>query len=42
MAQCVRILKEAGYDKYVSVEFEGMEENIPALKAAFNYLKTNC
>ena len=42
VAQCIRILKDAGYDKYVSVEFEGMEENIPALKSAFNYLKTNC
>ena len=29
--QCLRILKKAGYDGYVSIEFEGMEENIEAL-----------
>ncbi|MBR2461199.1 MAG: sugar phosphate isomerase/epimerase [Clostridia bacterium] len=42
VAQCVKILAAAGYDKYVSVEFEGMEDNIAALKAGFNYLKNNC
>ena len=36
---CIRILKKAGYDGYVALEFEGMEENIPAIKAGYNYLK---
>lgn len=37
--QCVKILKKSGYDGWVSVEFEGMEENIPAIKSGFNFLK---
>lgn len=36
---CIRILKKAGYDGVLIVEFEGMEENIPALKAGYNFLK---
>ena len=36
---CIRILKKAGYDGTVCLEFEGMEENIPALKAGYNFLK---
>lgn len=36
---CIRILKKAGYDGAVIVEFEGMEDNIPALKAGYNFLK---
>ena len=31
--------KRAGYDGYVSLEFEGMEKNIPALAAGLAYLK---
>ena len=38
---CVKILKKAGYDGWLSIEFEGMEENLPALKAGLEYLK-NC
>lgn len=38
--QCVNILKRAGYDKYLSIEFEGAEDNIPAIKAGFEYLKS--
>lgn len=41
VAQCIRILKNAGYDAYVSLEFEGMEDNIPALKAGYNYLRNS-
>lgn len=37
---CVSVLKNAGYDKWLSIEFEGMEENLPALKAGLEYLKT--
>ena len=39
VANCIRILKKAGYDGYVSLEFEGMEENLPAVRAGYNYLK---
>ena len=35
----IKALKRAGYDGYVSLEFEGMEENIPALEAGLAYLK---
>jgi sugar phosphate isomerase/epimerase len=30
--QCLRILKGAGYDGFISIEFEGMEDNIQALR----------
>ena len=36
---CIDCLKEAGYDGYVSVEFEGKEDNISALQAAISYLR---
>ncbi|MBQ2756692.1 MAG: sugar phosphate isomerase/epimerase [Oscillospiraceae bacterium] len=39
VAQCINILKNAGYDGNLTVEFEGMEENTDALKAAYNYMK---
>ena len=39
VANCIRILKKAGYDGYVALEFEGMEENLPAVRAGYNYLK---
>ena len=35
---CISALKRAGYDSWISVEFEGMEENIPALKAGIEFL----
>jgi sugar phosphate isomerase/epimerase len=38
--QCVKILKKAGYDGYLSLEFEGWEENIPALESGFAFLKS--
>ncbi len=37
---CLNVLKEAGYDGYVSVEFEGKEDNLSALQAAISYLKS--
>lgn len=37
---CVNVLKNAGYDGWLSLEFEGMEENLPALKASLEYLKS--
>lgn len=36
---CIEILRSAGYDGYLSYEFEGMEENIPALEAGIAALK---
>ena len=39
VATAIKALKRAGYDGYVSLEFEGMEENIPALVAGLAYLK---
>lgn len=36
---CLRILQNAGYDGYLSVEFEGAEEVLPALQAAEEYLR---
>lgn len=29
---CIKILKDAGYDGYLSIEFEGMEDNLVALE----------
>ncbi len=39
VATAIKALKRAGYDGYVSLEFEGMEENIPALQAGLSFLK---
>jgi sugar phosphate isomerase/epimerase len=37
--QCLKALKRAGYDGYVSIEFEGMEEPIEALTIGLSNLK---
>lgn len=39
--QCIRILKGAGYEGWLSLEFEGMEDCIPAIETGFRYLKKN-
>ena len=36
--QCLRILKNSGYDGYVSIEFEGIEDNISALQTGLENL----
>ncbi len=36
---CMRILKEQGYSGTLSLEFEGMEDNLAALKAGYAYLR---
>ncbi len=36
---CVKALKESGYDGWLSLEFEGAEENLPALTAGLSYLR---
>ncbi len=37
--QCLKTIKNSGYDGYVSIEFEGMEDNIPALEIGLANLK---
>ncbi len=37
--QCLKILNRSGYDGYVSIEFEGIEDNIPALETGLENLK---
>ncbi len=39
VAQCVSILKKAGYNGLLSLEFEGMEDTLPAIEAGYAYLK---
>ena len=36
---CINALTRVGYDGYVSLEFEGLEECLPAVQAGYNYLK---
>ncbi len=37
--QCLKTIKRSGYDGYVSIEFEGIEDNIPALETGLENLK---
>lgn len=37
--QCVRILKTAGYNGYLTLEFEGIERNYDAVKLGGSYIK---
>jgi sugar phosphate isomerase/epimerase len=39
IAQCVNIIREAGYDGYVSMEFEGWEDPLKALESGYAYLR---
>lgn len=39
IGECIALLKAAGYAGYISYEFEGLEDNLPALEAALAYLK---
>lgn len=36
---CINALRNAGYDGWLSLEFEGMEENLIAIKAGGEYLR---
>lgn len=36
---CVKALRDGGYDGWLSIEFEGMEENLPALSSGLTYLR---
>jgi sugar phosphate isomerase/epimerase len=37
--QCLSILKKNGYDGYISIEFEGIEENMMAIETGLNNLE---
>lgn len=37
--QCIRILKAADYDGWLSLEFEGMEDCITAIEVGYRYLR---
>ena len=37
--QCLKIIGSSGYDGYVSIEFEGIEDNIPAIETGLENLK---
>jgi sugar phosphate isomerase/epimerase len=37
--QCVQILKKAGYDGWMSVEFEGMESCLQAIELGGKHLR---
>ena len=39
VVQCVHILKNAGYQGWLSLEFEGMEDNLSAVEAGLAYLR---
>ena len=39
VAACVKLLREVGYDGVLSLEFEGAEENLPALRLGHAYLR---
>jgi len=39
VAQCLRILNAAGYDGFVSIEFEGVEDNLTGITWGLDYLK---
>ena len=39
MAQCIGILKRAGYDKYVSIEFEGIEQTLTGIEIGLENLE---
>ena len=37
--RCIKVLKRAGYDGYLSIEFEGSEDCVDAIARGFAYLK---
>lgn len=38
--KCIQILKKAGYDDYISIEFEGVEDCVNGIARGFENLKT--
>ncbi|MDR2534600.1 MAG: sugar phosphate isomerase/epimerase [Treponema sp.] len=39
VAQCLGFIKKSGYDRSVSLEFEGLEEPLTAIRRGFEFLK---
>ncbi len=39
-AQCLEILKQAGYDGYVDIEFEGPEDCITELERGLKFIRS--
>lgn len=39
VVQCLQILKDAGYDDYLSLEFEGMEDTVEAIQIGLENLR---
>ncbi len=39
LAQCLRVLKQSGYDGFVSIEFEGCEDNLRGIAWGLDFLK---
>ena len=39
VTQCLRILKDIGYDSYIAIEFEGMEDTITGITIGYENLK---
>ena len=39
VAACIKLLREIGYDGVFSLEFEGAEENLPALEMGYAYMR---
>lgn len=39
VAKCIDIVKQSGYDGAISLEFEGSEDNLPAIDAGLSFLR---
>ncbi len=39
IAWCLEVIKQSGYQGWLSYEFEGMEECLPAIEAAYQFLR---
>ena len=37
--ECIRMLRKGGYDDVFTLEFEGAEENLPAIEASYAYMR---
>ncbi|GHU59869.1 hypothetical protein FACS189444_5990 [Spirochaetia bacterium] len=42
VAQCIEYIKKTGYDGVISLEFEGMEEPLDAIRRGYEFLKAHC
>ena len=37
--ECIRLLRQSGYDEGFTLEFEGAEDNLPAIEASYAYMR---